>query len=385
MENIRTLILCVDRDDDIGFKAGVRTPPVGREECLDTAEKLAIADPEDSDVNAIFQGIKTYDELKAKGEDVFLAVIGGSHTNMLEGDRRISHDLGKIVWDFEINECILVTDGAEDEFILPVIQSIVDVKSVQRVIVKQMPNLEGTYYIFRKLFDDPEISRTIFVPVGLAMLLYAVLNLIGYPAIAVMIVVGVLGLYLLFKGYGIDEYFEIALKSLQSSFLGGKFTFVAYIAAIFIGIIGIIIGLTSLLEWYTSEQGYLFYILTFIYGSVGYFTASALIASIGKLIDISLNEIKSLGRYIAIPFFVLAIGIIAYGASVYALTIMTMNLEMNFPIPEGNNITLIVYTTLGGLICAGFGIYLQKYVTKWTKNLSLTKAPEKSSDKNKAF
>ncbi len=368
MENIRTLILCVDRDDDIGFKAGITSPPQGREKCLETAQKLAIVDPEDSDVNAIFQGIKTYDELSEKGEDVYITVIGGNHTNMLEGDRRIAQDLGKIVWDLEINECILVTDGAEDEFILPVIQSIVDVKSVQRVIVKQMPNLEGTYYIIRKLLDDPEIAKTILVPVGLAMLLYAVTNLLGYPGIAVVIVLGVLGLYLLFKGYGVDDYFEIAIRSLHSSFIGGKFTFVAYITAIVIGIMGIIIGLTSLLEWYTADQGILFYILAFVYGSIGYFTASALIASIGKIIDVFLNEIQSLGRIIAIPFFILAIGMIAYGASVYTLSVST---DLEFPVLGVEGVKLILYTTIAGLLCAGIGIYLQRYVTRWTKRIAL--------------
>lgn len=371
MDNIRTLILCVDRDDDIGFKAGIKNPPLGRDKCLEAAQQLAIADPEDSDVNAIFQGIKIYDELKDKGEDVYIAVIGGNQTNMLEGDRRIAHDLGKIVWDLEINECILVTDGAEDEFILPVIQSIVDVKSVQRVIVKQMPNLEGTYYIIRKLLDDPEISRTILVPVGLAMLLYAITNLLGYPGIAVVIVVGVLGIYLLFKGYGIDDSFGVAIKSLHSSFIGGKFTFVAYMTAIVIGIIGVIIGLASLLEWYSSDQGLLIYFLEFIYGSIWYFTAAGLIASIGKIIDVALNEMKSLGRIIAIPFFVLAIGIIAYGASVYTISIST---DMEFPILGVESVILIIYTTIGGLICAGIGIYLQKYVTKWTKKVLADKS-----------
>ena len=375
MENIRTLILCVDRDDDIGFKAGVTTPPVGRDQCLETAQKLAIVDPEDSDVNAIFQGIKTFDELKNKGEEVYITVIGGSHTNMLDGDRRIATDLGKMVWDLEINECILVTDGAEDEFILPVIQSIVDVKSVQRVIVKQMPNLEGTYYIIRKLLDDPEIARTILVPTGLAMLLYAVSNLLGYPGIAIVIVVGVLGLYLLFKGYGIDDYFSIAIKSLHSSFFGGKFTFVAYIAAIVTGVLGIIMGLTSVLEWYTAERGILFYIFAFVYGSIWYFTASMLIASFGKIIDVFLNEIQSLGRIIAIPFFVIAVGTIAYGASIYTLSLTT---EMNFPILEVEGIRIIIYTTIGGLICAGAGIYLQKYVTNWTKRISGKETREKT-------
>jgi putative membrane protein len=364
MPDERTLILCVDRDDDIGYKADVNEPAVGREKCLDAANRLALADPEDSDVNAIFQAIKTYDELSARGENVFVAVVGGSHTNMIDGDRRISHDLGKIVWDNEITECIIVTDGAEDEFVLPIIQASVDVKSVQRVIVKQMPNLEGTYYIIRKLLDDPKIARTFLVPVGLAMLLYAVANLLGSPEIAIVIVVGVIGVYLLFKGLGIDEYFGYAVNSLHKSFVGGRVTFVAYISALLIGSIGVIIGLTSLLEWYTPDQGLLFYLLSFVYGSIGYFTIAALTASIGKIIDVYLNEINALGRVIAVPFFIGAVGIIAYGASVYALSVGS---SMDFPVLGVDSVRLIVYTTVIGLISASFGVYLQKYVSGWLK------------------
>ena len=109
MSEVRTLVLCVDRDDDIGYKANVLEPAVGREACLDTATRLALADPEDSDVNAIFQGIKTYDELAARGENVFIAVIGGSQTSEIDGDRRISQELERIVRENEINECIVVT------------------------------------------------------------------------------------------------------------------------------------------------------------------------------------------------------------------------------------------------------------------------------------
>ena len=70
MNTPRTLILSVDRDDDVGYKAGVTTPAIGREACLEAAVKLGTADPEDSDTNAIFQAIKTYDDQLAKGEDV---------------------------------------------------------------------------------------------------------------------------------------------------------------------------------------------------------------------------------------------------------------------------------------------------------------------------
>ncbi|MBN2733419.1 MAG: DUF373 family protein [Methanomicrobiaceae archaeon] len=363
MPDVKTLILCVDRDDDIGLKAKITEPVLGRDNCLDAANRLALADPEDSDVNAIFQGLKIFDELKAKGEDVYISVIGGSYSNEIEGDRRISYELGKIVWDNEINECILVTDGAEDEFVLPIIQSVVDVKSIQRVIVKQMPNLESTYYIIKKFLDDPQIAKTFLVPVGLAMLLYAVANLLGSPEIAVVIVVGVIGIFLLFKGFGVDEYFSYAFNALHSSFTGGRFSFIAYISAIIIGTIGIIIGFTSLLEWYTADQGIIFYLLTFVYGSIGYFTIAALIASVGKIIDVYLNDITALGRYIAIPFFAVSVGIIAYGASIYIIAVSS-NLEFPFLGIEG--IRAIVYTTSIGLILAAIGIYFQKYISRWT-------------------
>ena len=48
----RTLVLSVDRDDDIGGKAKIESPAVGREACLNAANTLALADTEDSDVNA---------------------------------------------------------------------------------------------------------------------------------------------------------------------------------------------------------------------------------------------------------------------------------------------------------------------------------------------
>ncbi|HOL40489.1 MAG TPA: DUF373 family protein, partial [Methanospirillum sp.] len=84
---IRTLVLNIDRDDDIGFKASIDSPLIGRSACLDAAVRLALADPEDSDVNAIFQAVSTYDKLIADGEEAEVAVIGGNHFRFIEGDR----------------------------------------------------------------------------------------------------------------------------------------------------------------------------------------------------------------------------------------------------------------------------------------------------------
>ncbi len=361
MSRDRTLVLCVDRDDDIGYKAGIEGPVVGREACLKTANALALIDPEDSDVNAIFETVKIYDLLHTRGEEVAIAVISGNHMNLLEGDRRIASGLDTILGATGATSCILVTDGAEDEYVMPIIQSRVPVSSVRRVVVNQMPNLEGTYYILKRLLDDPKISKIVLVPIGLAMLLYATAYLLGYPEGATIVVVGVIGTYLLFKGFGIDEIFHYFVTSLQASLRGGRFTFVSYIAAILMVIVGIVMGFTTLLTLYKTS-GIFFYILTFIYGAIVWFTAAGLVASVGKMIDVLLNERENLRRVVALPFFVLALGAIAYGASIYTLSISDIP---QFPIAEDVGIRYIVFATIGGLFLAFFGVYLQSLLSRW--------------------
>jgi hypothetical protein len=66
-----------------------------------------------------------------------------------------------VVKETQATQCILVSDGAEDEFVIPIIQSKIPVTSIRRVIVNQMPNLEGTYYILKKLGLSAEEFDTI--------------------------------------------------------------------------------------------------------------------------------------------------------------------------------------------------------------------------------
>src|SRR5512143_1618149 len=105
----RTLVLSVDRDDDIGWKAKVESPAVGRDACLKAANTLALADPEDSDINAIFSAVKIFDELTAKGEDTAIALVAGNHLHMIDGDRRIAASLEQVVRETGATNCILVT------------------------------------------------------------------------------------------------------------------------------------------------------------------------------------------------------------------------------------------------------------------------------------
>jgi putative membrane protein len=359
----RTLVLSVDRDDDIGWKAKVESPAIGRAACLKAANTLALADPEDSDVNAIFSAVKIYDELTEKGEETAIAVIAGNHLHMIEGDRRIATSLEQVIKETQATNCILVTDGAEDEYVIPIIQSKIPVSSIRRVIVNQMPNLEGTYYILKKFLDDPKISRMIFIPLGLAMLLYAIAYLLDAPGIATIIVIGVIGSYMLYKGFGFDEIVHSIIDALRISLSRGRFSFVTYTTTILLIIIGFTQGFINVLKFYSTDGslGLLLYLMTFIYGSIEWFIVAGLVTSIGLIIDVYANERESLGKVIVFPFFVIALGFILYGVSVY---IISLSGVPDFPLTPDAASKNVLYSTIIGIVSAITGVITQFYVNR---------------------
>jgi putative membrane protein len=352
----RTLVLSVDRDDDIGWKAKIESPAIGRAACLEAANTLALADPEDSDINAIFSAVKIYDELTAKGEATEIAVIAGNHLHMIDGDRRIATSLEQVVRETGATNCILVTDGAEDEYVIPVIQSQIPVSSIRRVIVNQMPNLEGTYYILKKLLDDPKISRMIFIPLGLAMLLYAIAYLLDAPGIATIIVIGVIGFYMLYKGFGFDEIVHGIIDTLRVSLQRGRFSFVTYTITILLVIMGILNGFLTILQYYSTDFGVLYFLMVFIYGSIGWLIAGGLVMSIGIIIDVYSHEREGLGKVIVFPFFITAIGLILYSTSLFALPVEEI---LHFPLTPDDAATQIIYFAIAGIISAISGVIIQ--------------------------
>lgn len=359
----RTLVLSVDRDDDIGWKAKVESPCIGRAACLKAANTLALVDPEDSDVNAIFSAVKIYDELVEKGEEVAIAVVAGNHLHMIEGDRRIASSLDLVVKETRATNCILVTDGAEDEYVIPIIQSLIPVSSIRRVIVNQMPNLEGTYYILKKLLDDPKISRMVFIPIGLAMLLYAIAYLFGWPGAATIIVVGVIGSYLLYKGFGFDEIVHGIIDALRLSLSRGRFSFITYTITILLIVIGLTAGFFNILKYYSTDGslGLFLYLMTFIFGAIEWFIVAGLVLSVGIIIDVYSNERENLGKVIVFPFFVAAIGLILYGASVF---LISMSGVPDFPLtPELASSTTLM-TTIAGIIAAIIGVVIQFFINR---------------------
>ena len=134
----RTLVLTIDRDNDLGAKAGIRGPVVGRKNVLTAALKLGIADPEESDTNAILGALNKHDtlvDMSEESDQIEVAIITGDEKVGLKSDRIVSSQLEEVIKDFQPDKAILVTDGAEDESVLPIIQSQVMVEHVQKIIV----------------------------------------------------------------------------------------------------------------------------------------------------------------------------------------------------------------------------------------------------------
>src|SRR5574342_505749 len=101
------LILCVDRDGDLGTKAGIKTPLVGKKPNLDAAVSLALKDPEEPDANAMFEAVSLYDRLQKekKAFEVFeVATICGSELGGVGADRKLVAELNSILEGFSAKE-----------------------------------------------------------------------------------------------------------------------------------------------------------------------------------------------------------------------------------------------------------------------------------------
>ncbi|HET6730035.1 MAG TPA: DUF373 family protein, partial [Nitrososphaeraceae archaeon] len=141
----KILVLCVDRDDDIGSKGGLQTPIVGRSSCVNAGIRLAIEDPEDPDANAIFGAVKTYEEMIAKGYNAEVALVAGRHERGMEADEKIYSEVQVILSSYQADAVVLVSDGEDDEVIVPVLQTIVPIISLKRIIIKHSRSVEYSY------------------------------------------------------------------------------------------------------------------------------------------------------------------------------------------------------------------------------------------------
>jgi putative membrane protein len=249
----RKLILCIDRDDDIGKKTGVETPILGREQNLEAAAALALSDPEEADANAMFAAVKLLDQLSSsdpKGS-YEVATIAGSPLGGVEADRRIVEELETLLRDYPASSVILVTDGYSDESIIPLIQSRVAITSIQHVVVKHSERIEETWAVFfrylKMLVNDPRYSRLSLGVPGIMLIALGVLILFNQLENAGMVLTFLVGAALLLKGFGLDE--RLAMMKLKLPPPEKQITTASMGAGATLTIVGLFLGVTKAMQY----------------------------------------------------------------------------------------------------------------------------------------
>tara|TARA_B100000131_G_scaffold322692_1_gene377602 strand:+ start:641 stop:1771 length:1131 start_codon:yes stop_codon:yes gene_type:complete len=245
MEKVtRTLILTVDRDDDLGSKAAIRGPVVGRRQVLTAALRLGIADPEESDTNAILGALNQHDSLaegSESGDDVEIAILTGDEKVGVRSDRAIAAQLEEVVAEFQPDRAILVTDGAEDESVLPILQSQVRIDHVQKIIVKQSKGIESTYYYIVKALEDPKWRAKMLVPIAVILMIIG-MGIMLPDDIGALLIGGlpfVFGFYLLAKGLGLENTLGRVVAEMRENADAAMFSSLMWAGSVFAAIFAV--------------------------------------------------------------------------------------------------------------------------------------------------
>jgi putative membrane protein len=251
----KILVLCIDRDDDIGCKGGLETPVMGRAACINAGIKLATEDPEDSDANAIFAAVKSYEELLNKGYNSEVALVAGKFNRGIEADEKLGFEIQDILTKYKADSAVIVSDGEDDESVIPIIQAILPIMSVQRIVIKQSRSVEYSYAILgryiKMLVFDPRYSKFFLGVPGALLVASGLATLLGMTKEAIAILLSILGSAFIIRAFDIDKALGSLGRPTPSTFIRIFSTF----AGILIILVSVANGFSSIpSELLTSDM-----------------------------------------------------------------------------------------------------------------------------------
>lgn len=336
------LVVCIDRDDDLGRKTGIQGPVVGRGPVLEAATKLGAADPEDSDTNAMFGAVRVYDELARDEESAEVVILTGDAKVGTVSDRKVAMQFDQVLKAHPARSAYLVSDGAEDEFLFPILSSRVKIDGVQRVFVRQNASIESTYYTLVRALKDPKLRAKTVLPVALALLV------LGIAAAAGVIIYGVIGLaillgvYLVLWTFDIDEAIIDSLRSASTDIRQGSVAFGFGLFSVALVGVGFLVGYNQAVAHLSASP--LEIVLLFLNYALLWWIVAALIWESGRAI----RRMFAVGR-IPRTFPIAATSIIGLGFLGYGLIYLVEYIELAQP--------LQLVVVIGGLT-AGFILVL---------------------------
>lgn len=241
----KLLVICIDRDNDIGDKANIKTPVLGRDSCIEAAQRLALEDPEDADSNSMFAAIKMYEDLISRGQEAEVAIVAGLSERGVAADRKVAAEIHQLIQEFPATGAVIVSDGEDDESVIPVVQGILPIVSVKRVVMKVSRTVEYSYAVFGKYLKmiayDPKYSKFFLGLPGMLLLIGSIGSIFGYTNEIFAVLVMILGGALLVRAFDIDKVVSHWTHPMPSS-----------VVRLFTIICGVVIMLSSIPAGFNS-------------------------------------------------------------------------------------------------------------------------------------
>jgi len=319
-DEVTTLILCVDGSDDIASEAGLSGPIEGWENVRGLVTEVGLADPEDSSVNCILEGLRVARDLREDGEESLVAVVSGDADSVIGADRAVARQVDDLVEEYEPDAAVVVIDSARDERLVPIVESRVRVDSVDRVVVRQARDIESTYYLIKQFLADEELRQTVLVPLGVTLVVFPVLSVVAGTAIAVATITAVIGFFLLYKGFGVDEVAVDLATQARDAVYSGRVSIVTYAVAAGLTLIGLFAGAFGVSQLEPSD-GLVLPAMGFAYDAAPWLATAAMTASLGRLLDGALRNGRLSMPYLNLPFVAVAMGLVVRGFAGYFLEI----------------------------------------------------------------
>ncbi|MFB6110992.1 MAG: DUF373 family protein [Halobacteriaceae archaeon] len=313
-----TLVLAVDRAGDIPRQTGIQPPIAGWEAVQSLVLDVGLADPEDSSVNSLLEALRVTRDLRDDNEGASVAVVSGGSADVVGADRAVASQLDDLMARYAPDSVIIVVDSAEDERLIPIIESRVQVDSVDRVVVRQARDIESTYYLLKQFLADEELRQTVLVPIGVVLLIFPALMVLSGTALALASIAAVLGLFLMYKGLGVDAYLESLPGEIRNALYSGRVSIVTYVVAAGLAAVGVFVGALEVSGSPADSSPFLL-TMTFAYEGVPWVALAALAASAGRLVDEAIQHDTLRSAYLNLPFAVVAVGLVVRGFSAYFL------------------------------------------------------------------
>ena len=313
-----TLVICIDRSGAIGRATNVPMPVAGWEAVRSLVTDAGLSDPEDASVNCLLESLRVARDLRDEREEALVAVVSAESDSPVGADRSIASQLDDLVERYDPRAAIVVVDSAEDEQVLPIVESRVPVDSVDRVVVRQARDIESTYYLLKQFLADEQLRSTILVPFGVALLLLPALFYWFSAGAALAGVAGLLGAALLYKGLAIDRAVAGMPERVREALYAGQVSIVTYVVAGGLALVGGFFGVLSASEL-GADAPRVVAVMEFTYAAVPWFAVAGVTAAVGRLLDELIRDDEIRTPYLNLPFGIVAVALVVRGFAGYFL------------------------------------------------------------------